>query len=909
MKIEIASLTSDANKVKGDLLENLATELLEAYNYEVISEIKLTGMELDLLCKNRVNSKEIYVECKALSTNISAPIIRQLWGTVDMMNYAEGWLISTSEFGKEAKGIVEQWKDKPPEQATRMSFYGPKEIIDSLQRTKIICTPPISLAIDKVISASHLGEWTLLVSPFGKYWCVYVKKGGIPAFILVFDAITACPIDDSATLDNLAKLNSTLTSYDVFQSEKIKKLDVRLDCLPNVAEVQTGDSWEDYRPARPIDFIGRSSTQTDIFNFIERVSSKKTETRIFAITGNSGLGKSSLIAKIRDRSKNKYYKKRIYTFAVDVRAARSPSYISASLLTGLLNAQKNGFGSKIKLEITNPQYPLQSPSIDEYLNSLEKSGQVVCVVFDQFEELYSNSDLSNIYDAASQLMLDTASRKGNLVLGFAWKTDSSTSIDSKAYYFWQNLSDYRIEFELDVFDSGEIAKSLTIFEKEVEYKIPKDLRSQISSSCQGFPWLLKKLCINLHNNVKKGDGSEEFQQELDIKKLFQGDLNKLTNPERTCLDLIANKAPVAWNEIVDITGSTPLRNLINNRLVTKSGDHLNVYWDIFKDYLITEEVPVISIGYMPKYDIAQLLNIVSDLNPNEYIDSLIISENSKLSEKTVLNIGTDLVMFGLAERKLNKFRSTINHDNELERYSWGLRKLRDKFSKHQLKLVLYKNHEGSEISLDYITSELKRLLSGKKFKDKTWLLYSRRLVKYLVNTGFLSIIGNNYRVKDLGQPLSGTLEIGLKGKAKGKVFSASAPPRIVCNTLSRICDGVELKSLQDDGLNNSVAVLKRFGLIKIDSSNNILINHILLNKYASGEEAILMLVKKEPVIDDFLSSFKSGLTISGDDLGSSIQCSYNLDWSDGSKRRNGNAIKSWLNWILEQEEFMTSEMT
>jgi hypothetical protein len=909
MKIEIATLAEDANKVKGDLLEDLATELLEAYNYKVIKEIKFTGMELDLLCTHRINQKDIYVECKALSDNVGAPIIRQLWGTVDMMDYAEGWLISTSEFGKEAKGITDDWKKKPPAQATRMSFYGPEEIIESLQRTNIICSPPVSLAIDKLESESHLGDWTLLVSPFGKYWCVYVKKGGVPAFILVFDAKTASHIDDSSTLENIAKLNSTLTKYEVFQSSKIEKLNINLNHLPSVAEVQTGDSWEDYRPARPSDFIGRDTTQSDILNFIDRIANKQTQTRIFAITGNSGLGKSSLIAKIRERSQNKYYKNRIYTFAVDVRAARSPSYISASLLGGLKKAQECGFGSKVELEITNPQYPLQSPPIENYLNSLEESNQVVCVIFDQFEELYSNSDLASIYDAASELMLDTASRKGNLVLGFAWKTDSTTSIDSKAYHFWQKLSDYRIEYELDVFDSGEIAKSLTRFEKEVDYKIPKDLRSQISNSCQGFPWLLKKLCINLHNNIKKGDGSEVLQQELDIKKLFEGDLSKLTKPERTCLDLIAEKAPVSWNEIVDITGSTTLSNLINNRLVTKSGDHLNIYWDIFKDYLLTREVPVVSISYIPKYEIAQLLKIANDLKFNNYIDSYTISKNSKLSERTVLNIGTDLVMFGLAERNSNEFRSTINHENEVSRYDWNLDKLREKFSKHQLKLALYKRYEGKEISLDDITSELKVILSNKKFENKTWLLYSRRLVKYLVSTGFLSSKGKDYRVKDLGSPPSGTLETGRKGKTNGRVFNASAPPAIVCEALNRICDGTELNKLLDDGYRNSITVLKRLGVIRLDSLNNIVVNTELLDKYSDFEEAILMLAKKEPFIDELLSLFNPNLTISGYDLGCLINKKYSLNWSNGSIMRNGNAIKSWVNWIFEKDELISSQIS
>ena len=60
MKIEVAVLENNTTKSKGDLLESLAKKLLESQNYEVEEEIRFTGMEIDLLCKNKANfSKKI----------------------------------------------------------------------------------------------------------------------------------------------------------------------------------------------------------------------------------------------------------------------------------------------------------------------------------------------------------------------------------------------------------------------------------------------------------------------------------------------------------------------------------------------------------------------------------------------------------------------------------------------------------------------------------------------------------------------------------------------------------------------------------------------------------------------------------------------------------------------------------
>jgi Holliday junction resolvase-like predicted endonuclease len=97
MKIEVACKKENSNKKKGDLLEQLSKKLLEALGYNVIEEIRIVGAELDLLCKHKVNKKVIYVECKAQRDPISAPVLRQLLGTVTSEDYSEGWLISTSE--------------------------------------------------------------------------------------------------------------------------------------------------------------------------------------------------------------------------------------------------------------------------------------------------------------------------------------------------------------------------------------------------------------------------------------------------------------------------------------------------------------------------------------------------------------------------------------------------------------------------------------------------------------------------------------------------------------------------------------------------------------------------------------------------------------------------------------------
>lgn len=451
MKIEVVCKKDEPQKVKGDLFENLATDLLSAQNYDVIQEMRVTGSELDLLCKHRVSQKEIYVECKAHRDKIGAPVISKLIGVVFANDYQEGWLVSTSEFGKDALGLADKIARKPIEESSKYSFYTPEKVISSLIAASVIVRFPQEKA-EEYAGIDNLGSVTLLISEVGRYWCIYTLKGGSPSGVLVYSAKTGLQITDNDTLTNISKLDSTLSKYDLFVGEVKETNKIRLtkpQKLPPVVEVQIGDSWDDYRPARPKDFVGRDELQKNILSFLGSIRDKESSTRIFAITGNSGLGKSSLIAKLRDRAKNKHYKNKYFVFAVDIRGAKSPSYINAALLKTLKEAQNFGVGDQIELKLSDPDAPLSSDSIQAYLESVERQEKVICLVFDQFEELYSKPELFSVFESAKSLMLEVAALKGNLSLGFAWKTDSTTQQDHPAYHMWHELKDLRREYRLE----------------------------------------------------------------------------------------------------------------------------------------------------------------------------------------------------------------------------------------------------------------------------------------------------------------------------------------------------------------------------------------------------------------------------------------------------------------------------
>ena len=898
-RIEVATPAGIPNKEKGDLLESLAEDLLRIQNYKVTTQLRLTATELDLLCEHQVNQRTVYVECKAHREPISANALTNLLGTLDFKGYQEGWLISTGPLGKDAKGFQHEWEKKRDIESQKLSIYTPERVIAALISAGIVKPLPYDSAVKEIGDEDCIGDPTLLITQYGIFWTITCLENGVPVGVLVYSTKTGKLIKGQEWLRNLAQTDTSQNELDFEYVLNLSKPSSE-SSLNRVVEVEHGETWTDYRPARPQDFVGRQDVQEQIIRFLEGVREGNSSTRVFAVKGDSGMGKSSLIAKIRDRAQNQHYRKKFFIYAVDVRAATEANYTLWSLLACLQEAAGLGFGTgnPDDLRITNSADPFESPSIQEFLTQLQQKGQVICLVFDQFEELYSKPEMFGVFEGTQRLLLSAVAAQSSLVLGFAWKTDSSVQQDHPAYYMWHRLADHRMDIELGQFTSSEASNAISIFQKELGEKLIPNLRRQLTENSQGYPWLLKKLCIHVHETVKSGiSQSELVDKDLDVKSLFDKDLQELTTSENICLKMIAESAPVDWSEMLNDFGSEVLGGFQGKRLIVRSGNRLNLYWDIFREYVLTQTVPSIPFNHLPSSpSIPALLKVVGQLSLEKSQNYAGLSELCGLVEKTIINVIRDLKMFDIATVDQSEVR--LASSMEASDQEAILQRLRYVLRRHALTMRLSKRDPEETITTSVIINLLKQINPTAQHQEKTWRVYAEKMGYWLSVTGYLVQEENDWKFKDQG-------EINLENIKTGgtTIFIGATSPVKTIEALDCLRKNPLLsnKEMEEKGFRNALAVLRGLGAVKNELGRYSIIESPEFESKPSLE--ILWDAScREKTIKLVADYLKKHPTADGKAVGRFLNLKFKRKWSPSSEIRIGNSLYQWASWILIGEQ-------
>ena len=900
MHIEVIAPKSSSNTERGKLLEDMAAELLRIQNYSVSQQVRLTASELDLLCTHQVSQLVVYVECKAHRDPLPASVLVQLIGNVSLKGYSEGWLLSTGPLSKDAKGLLVEWGRKPDDERRRLSIYDPDRLLQTLQNAGLVTSPPTRVASVYVGSPRGLGDWVLLVSPWGRYWATTVLQDGVPTAFVAFSAGQECLPAGEELLSKIGECDTSFAHIPPFAnpSTSTTGLQEPHSSTVGVVEVESADKWTDYRPCRPEHFVGRAKALREIMGLLSAVKKRSTDTRIFAVTGDSGIGKSSMIAKLRDVAKSSRKPNNLCLLAVDVRAAGRSTYVLSSLVAALRRAQTSGFGCQGELAVTDYADPLQSESIRSFLAECERKHELVILVFDQFEELFSKAELFPVFEEARKLMFSAVSAGTSLVVGFAWKTDSTVPQGHPAYHMWHQLADHRREVLLPPFSHSDAEASFGLFETELGQKVRHELRRYLIQNSQGFPWLLKKLCIHLYDQMEAGITQHELSdRSLDIGGLFDRDLSSLSPAEMGCLKLVARSAPMDWFEVLQTAGPEVVQSLQNRRLLIRRGDKLNLYWDIFRDYVLNGTIPDIPLTYIPQSpSVEALVRVALQLDPAEGRDAGRLARLASLAETTVGNIVHDLEQFGIASLaddgvRLEGHMRTLTGESVLARVRFVLKR-------HALTEMLRDNHAGRPATPEALLGYLKQLNPTAQHHTRTWKAYAAKLSLWLTVLGYAERAATGVIYRDAGR-VTGCTGKRYGGDRRGVVFIGDASPAMVVDVLEAVIDGRSLPfaDAMSLGYRNACGVLQRFRLVGLSPTHRYQFSGEVGTPKRSAELVWEAAAQEDSVIYA-ASLLRERPALTGPELGRLIAAEFARKWEPASCVRVGNGLRKWAAWIL-----------
>jgi hypothetical protein len=660
-----------SNKQKGTFWETVSADLFRKQRWKVTPGIEFEGMQTDIYIKHLDTDKIGLIECKFQQEPINAPTIYKLMGQALHKKVDFAYLLSNSDLNAKAKAVVYEY-NKEPNKPFSLVIWSSDELAKvfmDLHNIKLPNMDEISGVFETI---------TLLVTDEKSFFWVAEEmvKSNSPNRAIIFPThksksswsseewkeYFACDeewknLEITVSNQPGAKPKNELINQSISEVEKV-----------TVSKINQADSFDDYyHPSRPEDFFGRETHQEKFWEFVKNVRDKTTDLRVVSFSGNTGLGKSSLVLKLASecgiKSENKD-KKNVYIYHVDVTSVNQKNanlFVIAAITKGLQQAINIGFvdhpNQLVSIDSESPYF--DNESIRLLTENLKNTGKVIVIFFDQFEEILTKDALSSLYGLFKEAAYYIDSLKKNIVLGFCWRTDINIPPEHPAYSTWEKLQ-YRLKnINLAEFSESESLELLDGFNQYVTTQKDKELEiitkaSLLRDNLSGQPWFnqpwyLKQKCSELYNqNIDQSKLEPDQNKGItksDIETSFDKDLEKatVTVEHDSCLKYIAKYSPVSKMDVCSKFNNDVISSILKSKLVIKIGKNYKIYCDIFREFMLDGKLPVMIISYRPRTKISTAWKIFKLLNSYKIKSDLV--RESPYEDSTVDNAIGDLQKF------------------------------------------------------------------------------------------------------------------------------------------------------------------------------------------------------------------------------------------------------------------------
>jgi Holliday junction resolvase-like predicted endonuclease len=885
---------------KGNFLEDVASTLLKRQRYKIIERVRFTGMEIDLVADHIDTHQRAFVECKFVREPFSANVIDLLRGKALRKKVNLAYLFSTAPPGKEAKGVIDELQRDQSDDSPKLAFVGPDQIAEMF--ADIYGAEPV---LPRGHKGASIALATLIITPeLPSFWLLEEHSDGIPQRVFIQ------PVSDEPMV-SVERFVEVLREHQVceglelvFETSSASRLVPSERLQPKeevITSVAVADSLEDYRPCKPQDFVGRYDMQKKVWDFLRRVREDVTGTRILALSGPSGFGKSSVVLKLSDRFRNKKWSNKFYLFPVDVRSARGPLFVAKALKIALEKAIDDGFipVDEDTITIESIDSLLQGTSVQAALDALQASRRVLIIFFDQFEELFTKDELLSTFEAFRRLAFEVHSARANLVVGFSWRTGITLSDDNPAYHVWHGLKDLRVDV------SAESSELVGQFERELSKRLLPPLRRRLLEQGQGLPWLLKKLCIHVYREIRSGTHQEELlSRRLNVRSLFDEDLQPLAEQQTKCLRYIATNSPADMLKVLDYFDQETVNQLYSNRLIVRAGQKYAVYWDIFRNYLVEGTVPAIPWTYVPTVSFSIALRAFLLLRQEGSSSLSNFAKKLGYAESTTGNIVGDLRNFLFASRDLEG-RYSVRGDLVAADNERVAEFVKNQLQEHVVMQNIYDRLvPGQTMTMEEFKHTIRVSYSAANLGPGTVNVYSNRLLPWFKFAGLLESSEDRItRPREHGSDFGKLISVRDRYGKTGGTFMCSASPQRVVNLAQKLISEGSLpgNDVLKEGNRNAASDLVNLGFAVWQAKFLVVAENAFTEPSRVSLDNIFEIVGARALDSRFLQEL--GVLLkrypgqSSLEIGRKLAGRLRRNWSDTSTLRYIRAGRRWLHFF------------
>jgi hypothetical protein len=866
------------NDARGDLFEKFFASFLHANGYNKPTRerrnVTTAGIELDITAIHGITRQPAIVECKAQTDPIGPTQLGKFHSRLIVERYkspnTHGFFVAIPRL----TGPAQEQADLIATNDPAFSLLTAKGLTEQLRRNDAIVECPLRDILTSdyaiVITTSGLFAACLENDPITRrasrllVWSA--SSVAVPNSVL--DSLTVSPYSQGAP------------AVDARSATEITKTASAVDHEPGSVIITVTGSESDFEyqpPASPRYFVGREGLLDQVSHFLSGQAS------VLILNAKSGWGKSSLALKleqlVRDRGG--------YALIVDSRTANNRRFV-----TDVLNRAAREASALGVLTLPGNESWASLASALQTIRSSQLNGQTPIVVFfDQFENIFRDESLTKEF---RDLALGARDLQGRLSVGFAWKTDDVTWVEDFPFQLRDEIKSGGILPRIEPLSAQDITALLKRLEHEWGHPLTSDLAQRLREFSQGLPWLFKKLAAHILRELESGVTQERLASEgLNIKKLFEADLAVLGGKEIAALRHVAKHAPMPVSDAGESISTAVIRTLIHNRLVVEVGASLDIYWDIFRDYLNSGRIPVQDsyIIRQTPLSVARLLReVVRDGGDGDIRD---IARRLKTSENTLFNLSRELRLLGVTEYEPNRVRLICEIWDSPDREA----ELRARVA------AALRNHRAFSIfsdviapqgvaTVDAFARELPGAFPAVEIKATTWRTYARSFLLWFEYAGLAMRNGQRWIVSPDGLGGKGQLLGGKVVRRMRTGFLHERPGQVlgVAFSVATNSDDIPPSRLRTRAIRSLILL----GALIQNSDGLLILNRPDL--FQDGElvpDVLYELISVVPGVAAGLALLSVSPGAGPEDVGEAVRRSLGADWQRGTKVTIGKNLRAW----------------